>query len=117
MIVVYDGGCGICGKAKTLLEKLDWFNAFKIRPLHEDNLYTEFPDLNKAECEEEIKLILNNGTILGGADAVIRICFYLPLLFWWGWIWWLPPFRQIARKIYPWVAKNRHLISSACKLD
>ena len=117
MIVVYDGGCGICGKAKNLAQSLDWFNVFTFHPYQDESIFSQHPDLKKAECEEEIKLILNNGKILGGADAIIRMSFYLPLLFWWGWLWWLPPFKLIARLVYPWIAKNRHVISSTCKLD
>lgn len=115
-IVIYDADCGFCEMMKTILEKLDWLDRFEYVPLQNELIFAKYPDLERSSCEEEIKLIRNNGKVLGGGDALLFIWFGLPLCFLMACIVWLPPLRQLNRWIYPQVAKRRYLISSACGL-
>lgn len=67
--------------------------------------------------EPEMQLHWHDGTVLGGADAA----FFLARRTWWlaplGWSEWIPGVRRIARKLYRRVAKNRHCIGGACRID
>jgi len=116
-IVVYDADCGICEKCKNLLESLDWLSQFECHPLQDEALYVKFLSLRREDCEKELKLIVSKDEIIGGAEAVIKICFKLPLVMPLGWLFWIPPFRQIAQWLYPIIANNRYLISSHCKIE
>lgn len=115
-LVIYDGDCGICEKFRWLLEMLDWLNRFECHPLQNHDVYKEYP-ITPEDCEAELKLITNTRKVYGGADAVIRICFKLPLVAPVGWLFWLPPLRQFARWLYPIVANNRYRISAQCGLE
>ena len=104
--VVYDGDCRFCVRCKRLIEKLDWKNRFLCRPLQDDTLYSDEPGLTREACKEELKLATKTA-VYGGADAVVRICRGLPLLFTFGWLLSLPPFIQLLRPLYRLVARNR----------
>ena len=60
-----------------------------------------------------MQLVLPDGRVLGGADAVPEL---LRRIRGWGWVagvFGLPPVRPIARTVYGWVARNRMRISCA----
>jgi predicted DCC family thiol-disulfide oxidoreductase YuxK len=116
-IVIYDGDCGICEKCRTLIERLDWFSRLQCLPLQEMALYSRFPLLKYEDCQRELKLIEEASPIIGGADAVIKICLKLPLMIPVGALFSLPLFKQVARWLYPIVASNRYRISSTCGLE
>ena len=116
-LVLFDGDCGICGHSRRILQKLDWLGHFECRAYQEPGLLANYPSLSTEDCQKEIKLIMPSGQITGGADALIQICLGLPLMAPAGALFWLPPFRQIMRLIYPYIAKNRYRISSTCGLN
>lgn len=114
--VIFDADCGFCQQCIRLLKKLDWFRRFECLPLQEELVYLRFPGLNKSECEQELKLVINSGKIYGGADAVITLGFKIPLLFPLSCLFYLSPLRQVARWGYKKIAANRYRISAQCAL-
>jgi len=110
-IVIYDGDCGICEKFKKIVMRLDWFHRFEFEPFQQDQIFLTYPWLSREECEKELKLIEDEKNVFGGADAVLKICFKVPLLMIVGRLFWIPPLRQFARWAYVKVANNRHRIS------
>ena len=74
-----------------------------------------FPQVAEAACMTAMQLVLPDGRVLSGADAVPEL---LHRIRGWGWVatvFALPGIRPLARRLYAWVARNRMKIS--CALD
>ena len=67
------------------------------------------------EVPEEMKLLLADGRILAGAEAIVmmmRTVWWLSLL---GWLLWLPGLRRFTRYAYRWAARRRYRLGG-CSL-
>jgi predicted DCC family thiol-disulfide oxidoreductase YuxK len=74
---------------------------------------TRFPQITEEACLAAMQLVLPDGRVLAGADAVPEL---LRRIRGWGWVaavFALPGVRPIARRVYAWVARNRMRISCA----
>jgi predicted DCC family thiol-disulfide oxidoreductase YuxK len=72
-----------------------------------------FPQVAEKACMTAMQLVLPDGRVLSGADAVPEL---LRRIRGWGWVagaFALPGVRPVGRRIYAWVAKNRMRISCA----
>jgi len=72
-----------------------------------------FPQVPEALCMTAMQLVLSDGRVLGGADAVPEL---MRRIRGWGWLarlFALPPVRPVARQVYAWIARNRMKISCA----
>lgn len=115
-IIIFDQDCGFCEKCCLLIKKLDFFRRFEYKSYQDEKIHKGDLYLDPVNDQRELKLIHKNGNMYGGGDAMIRICFELPLMAPLGWIFYLPPLKQIARKLYPIIANNRYKISKICGL-
>jgi predicted DCC family thiol-disulfide oxidoreductase YuxK len=74
-----------------------------------------FPQVSEDACMTAMQLVMADGRVLSGADAVPEL---LRRIRGWGWVvgvFALPGVRPVARRIYAWIAGNRMRIS--CALD
>jgi predicted DCC family thiol-disulfide oxidoreductase YuxK len=72
-----------------------------------------FPQVAEAACLTAMQLVLPDGRVLSGADAVPEL---LHRIRGWGWaagVFALPGVRPLARRTYGWIARNRMKISCA----
>ena len=72
-----------------------------------------FPQVTEDACLTAMQLVLPDGRVLSGADAVPEL---LRRIRGWGWlvgVFALPGVRPLARRLYAWVARNRMRISCA----
>jgi predicted DCC family thiol-disulfide oxidoreductase YuxK len=72
-----------------------------------------FPHLTDERCMRAMQLVLPDGRVLEGADAVPELLRRIPR---WGWaaaLFSLPGIRPIGRRVYGWIAANRMRISCA----
>jgi len=72
-----------------------------------------FPQVTEEACLTAMQLVLPDGRVLSGADAVPDL---LRRIRGWGWVagvFGLPGIRPIGRRIYAWIASNRMRISCA----
>ena len=113
--VLYDGRCGFCTWWIPFWEKTINRARYQIAPLQAEwvraKLKLEEPDLSK-----DIRLLLNDGTLINGADAYI----YGMKQVWWsrplGHLLGLPILRQLLRIFYRLFNRNRFLVSKVCRL-
>ncbi len=103
--VVYDGGCGFCTTFKHMMERLDWLDRFEWIDLHDAD-YAELP-VTEAECVEAMQLI-DGDTVYSGFYATRRILLAIPLMSIFGLSMYLPGAPFIGRRVYRWVADQRH---------
>lgn len=76
---------------------------------------TRFPQITEQACLTAMQLVLSDGRVLSGADAVPEL---LRRIRGWGWVaavFALPGVRPVARRVYAWVARNRMRISCGAR--
>jgi predicted DCC family thiol-disulfide oxidoreductase YuxK len=74
---------------------------------------TRFPQVAEEACMSAMQLVLADGRVLSGADAVPEL---LRRIRGWGWVagmFALPGARPVGRRVYAWIARNRMRISCA----
>lgn len=107
----YDGNCPLCRAMKENLQEPLANAGFSFAPLQEEWVRAR---LGGADPDREMKVLQSNGTILGGADAMVYLANFLP----WAW-----PVRLTARipggmfvlrHVYRHVAARRICGSHAC---
>jgi predicted DCC family thiol-disulfide oxidoreductase YuxK len=72
-----------------------------------------FPRIAEAACLTAMQLVMPNGAVLSGADAVPELLRRIRGLGWVAAVFALPGMRPLARIVYRWVGRNRMRISCA----
>jgi predicted DCC family thiol-disulfide oxidoreductase YuxK len=70
-----------------------------------------FPQVSDEACMRAMQLVLPDGRILSGADAVPGL---LRRVRGWRWVaslFGLPPLLPVTRRVYAWIARNRMRLS------
>lgn len=115
-IVVYDGGCGMCRTGARWIERLDWRHALSAVPLQSEALYRSLPALDPAACHAAMHVVLPNGRIRVGGDALRAVLVRLPLTLPVAVLLAIPPLPALVRAVYPWFAARRSAHSATCGL-
>ena len=114
--LIYDAECAMCrASALWIMRRALSRGALEILPCRAGVTRRRFPQVGEAACMTAMQLVLADGHVLSGADAVPEL---LRRIRGWGWVvgvFGLPGVRPIARRIYAWIASNRMQIS--CALD
>ena len=72
-----------------------------------------FPQITEEQCMRAMQLVLPDGRILEGADAVPELLRRVPRWRWAAILLGAPGVRVVARRAYAWIAANRMRISCA----
>jgi predicted DCC family thiol-disulfide oxidoreductase YuxK len=72
-----------------------------------------FPQISDERCMRAMQLVLPDGRVLEGADAVPELLRRIPRWRWAAGLLALPGVRPLARRAYAWIAANRMRISCA----
>jgi predicted DCC family thiol-disulfide oxidoreductase YuxK len=108
--VIYDGGCGLCGRTVSILRALDL--SHKVEFLDAVNewpgIETRFPGLDRIQCFTDMQVFTPQGQRYGGFYGYRALAHVLPI----GWlvlpILYLPGIPGIGSRIYRSVAASRH---------
>ena len=110
--LIYDGECSMCrASALWIMRRALSSGTLEILPCASAVRRTRFPQVTEAACLTAMQLVLPDGRVLAGADAVPEL---LRRIRGWGWVaavFALPGVRPVARRVYAWVARNRMRIS------
>ena len=87
--------------------------ALEILPCRSPARTARYPQLSETACLTAMQLILPDGRILAGADAVPELLRRIRGLAWLAAFFALPVMRPLARRVYAWIARNRMRISCA----
>jgi predicted DCC family thiol-disulfide oxidoreductase YuxK len=85
----------------------------EILPCRSGPRRARFPQITDDRCMRAMQLVLPDGRILEGADAVPELLRRIPRWRWAAGALALPGMRIVARRIYAWIAANRMRISCA----
>jgi predicted DCC family thiol-disulfide oxidoreductase YuxK len=75
-VILYDPECPLCLRFKQGLEFLD--KNLNFASVRDEDIYTEFPDLNRQECLEKIHMITVEKKIISGPEVVDELVKTLP---------------------------------------
>jgi predicted DCC family thiol-disulfide oxidoreductase YuxK len=111
--IYFDAACEFCsGVAEAYAEQLEALG-YNTTPLQADRVHEIF-ELPEGEIPDELKIQTHDGTIIGGADALLEVI--RPT----GWgriangVAALPGVRPLLRTVYRTVAKRRRLLIRIC---
>lgn len=111
--VLYDETCEFCQRSvaywRRVIERRGFAFAALQAPWVRERL-----QLSEAELLGEMRLMLRDGEVFGGADAILR----LARAIWWAWplvaLAWVPGVKRLLRAGYRAVAARRSCTNGAC---
>jgi len=113
-VLIYDGDCSLCrASALWLLRRALAGGAHEVEilPCRSAERRSRFPQVEEAACLAAMQLVLPDGRVLSGADAVPEL---LRRVRGWRWVasvFGLPPLLPLTRRVYAWIARNRMRLS------
>ena len=75
-IILFDPECPLCLRFKQGLEYLD--KTLNFISVKDEEIYTEFPELNRQECLEKIHMITSDKRIISGPEVVDELVKTMP---------------------------------------
>jgi len=109
--LIYDGTCPICSSAVVWIEENEKNGSFEMVACQSEALDRRFPDMKRDECMKAMQLMLPDGKILSGEQALpeifTRLNWYRPVAF----LFKLPGMKVLSRIFYRWFADRRYRIA------
>lgn len=104
--LIFDGGCGLCQRAVQRLREWDREHRLTFVPFQDEQAVRGFgvalPALAAA-----MHLVMTDGRVFSGADAIPELGRLLPGKRWWTWGFAVPGVRLLARRVYGLIARRR----------
>lgn len=111
--LVYDGDCGLCSRAVDVLRRWDRAGRLEFVPFQTLASRPDLASVAPEAARTAVQLVSPTGEVRTGADAAAPLLRLLPgtaplraLLS-------LPGANRAARRVYNWVARNRHRLPGA----
>ena len=113
-VVVYDGECRFCRQQITRIQGWDRQHRFEYLPRQTPGIEDRYPLLAQGDFNTGMRLIMPDGDIHVGADAVYHIALGLPRWRWIAWIYRVPLLHGLAKRLYAWIAARRQSLGKSC---
>lgn len=107
--LIYDGDCGICQQAVARLRRWDREHVLRFVPFQDQAAVRAF-GIELPALAAAMHLILPDGRVFAGADAVPELLKLFPGKRWLAPLFWIPGVLPIARRIYARIAARRHCL-------
>lgn len=104
--VIFDGACGLCLRAVQRLRAWDREHRLVFVPFQNEQAVRHF-GLALPALAAAMHLVLPDGRVFSGADAVPELGRLLPGKRWWTWGFAVPGVRPLARRVYGRIARRR----------
>jgi predicted DCC family thiol-disulfide oxidoreductase YuxK len=104
--LIYDGECGLCRRSVEVLRRWDREHRIALVPFQDQAAVARF-GIPLPALAAAMHLVLPDGRVFAGADAVPELLRLLPGKGWWRWLFAVPGVRPIARRVYARVARRR----------
>jgi predicted DCC family thiol-disulfide oxidoreductase YuxK len=115
-VVFYDGDCSICTRGARRFARVLARSRIALTPLQSPDA-CERLGVAEEDRLKEMRLRLSNGSVYGGADAVVEIARRI----WWAWPLWLlsrfPGVMRPMRVAYAWIARHRGCANGVCRVE
>ena len=113
--VYYDADCGFCLAIVRRCERMLLRRRLVLVPLQSPGA-ARLLGVSDDDLLTEMRLRLADGTVFGGAAAVVEIARRI----WWAWPLWalssVPGAMSPLRALYRWVARNRYCVNGVCEI-
>lgn len=112
----FDGGCAHCRRIARAIAPFLHKRGLAIAPL-QDPRVGALLGLPREELLREMRLLMADGTHLGGADAAVALA---KEIWWWRPLVWLsqiPGMMPRLRALYRWIAARRNCQSDHCAVN
>jgi predicted DCC family thiol-disulfide oxidoreductase YuxK len=114
--LIYDGECAMCrASALWIMRRALDAGTLEILPCRSAPRRARFPQVTDEQCLTAMQLVLPDGRVLAGADAMPELLRRVPRWRWVAALFALPGMRALARVVYAWIARNRMRVS--CGID
>ena len=114
--LIYDGECAMCrASALWIMRRALDAGTLEILPCRSAPRRQRFPQVTDEQCMTAMQLVLPDGRVLAGADAMPELLRLIPRWRWIAALFALPGLRPLARVVYAWIARNRMRVS--CSID
>ena len=111
-VLIYDAECPMCRASALWVMRLALSRgALEILPCRSSVRVARYPQITEDACLTAMQLVLPDGRIFAGADAVPELLRRIRGLGWLAAVFALPGMRPLARLVYGWIARNRMRIS------
>jgi len=107
--VIYDGECGICQQSVDLLKRWDREQVLRYVPFQDEVAVARF-GIALPALAAAMHLVLPDGLVYAGADAVPELLRLLPGKRWLAVPFSVPGVLPLARRIYAWIAVRRRCL-------
>lgn len=85
-ILLFDPECPLCLRFSQALRLVDPSQTIMFQSIYEEEIYVNYPELNKEECEAIIHLIDAEGNIIRGSQVVEFLVETLPAVKKFAWL-------------------------------
>ncbi len=113
-VLIYDAECSMCrASAMWIMRRALSQGTLEILPCRSAPRRARFSAISEEACLTAMHLVVPDGRVLVGGDAVPEI---LRRVRGWGWVaalFSLPGAKPVARRVYAWIARHRMKISCA----
>src|SRR5262249_50038092 len=108
-VLIYDAECPMCRASALWLMRLALSRGtLEIMPCRAPLRASRFPQVSEDACLRAMQLVLPDGRVLAGADAVPELLRRIRGL---GSLFAVPMMRPLSRRVYGWIARNRMKLS------
>jgi predicted DCC family thiol-disulfide oxidoreductase YuxK len=107
--LIYDGECGICRQAVTLLKRWDREHVLRYVPFQDSAAVAGF-EIELPALAAAMHLVFSDGRMYAGADAVPELLRLFPGKRWLAPLFRIPGVLPLARRIYAWIARRRRCL-------
>ena len=103
LVMLLDGGCGICRRVGAWLAARDRNQCIELLPLQDESVPRRFPQFDRATLETSLHVVAQDGRSWHGAAACSALVRSIPGGWAWHWLFLMPG----AEWAYAQVAKRR----------
>jgi predicted DCC family thiol-disulfide oxidoreductase YuxK len=107
--LIYDGECGLCRRAVQRVQAWDREQRLAYVSFQDGEAVGRF-GIGLPALAAAMHLVLPDGRVFSGADAVPELAGLLPGKRWWAWGFAVPGVRPLARWIYGAIARRRRCV-------
>ena len=109
--LIYDGECNFCKACVDWIAKRARPGALEFLPFQAPARTERYPQLTDEACNEGMRLVLPDGAVRSGEQAVPDLLRMLKRWRWFAFVFELPVIRGLSPIAYRWVVRNRFMIS------
>ena len=109
--LIYDGDCPLCAKAVDWVRARARPDAFEYLTCQSPERAQRFPEMDEASCMEAMQLVMADGSVYSGEEALPILLSMLRKWQWLAHLFRVPGVTLLSPMAYRFVARNRYIFS------